>query len=205
MTSNSGEIWVLLLAPLLGFPLPLLPIQILWVNLVTDGLPGLAFSAEPAEPDVMRRPPRPPRESVFAHGMWQHMLWFGLLIGGLSLLTAAGVDMTDLERWRTMVFTTLVTAQLFQALAIRSETESLWTLGLLSNRYMLGAVLATLAAQILVTYVPIFNAVFKTVPLSADELALCLGLGFAVLPLVELEKWLARRGLIFGAERATNP
>ncbi len=205
MTSNSGEIWVLLLAPLLGFPLPLLPIQILWVNLVTDGLPGLAFSAEPAEPDVMRRPPRPPRESVFARGMWQHMLWFGLLIGGLSLLTAAGVDMTDLERWRTMVFTTLVTAQLFQALAIRSETESLWTLGLLSNRYMLGAVLATLAAQILVTYVPIFNAVFKTVPLSADELALCLGLGFAVLPLVELEKWLARRGLIFGTERATNP
>ena len=85
MTGNSGEIWTLFLAPLIGLPIPLLPIHILWVNLVTDGLPGLALATEPAEPGVMQRPPRPPAESVFAHGLWQHCLWVGLLIGGLCL------------------------------------------------------------------------------------------------------------------------
>src|SRR5688572_14556475 len=78
MTGNSGEIWTIFLAPLLGLPIPLLPIHILWVNLVTDGLPGLALAAEPAEPGVMKRPPRPPGESVFAGGLWQHTLWVGL-------------------------------------------------------------------------------------------------------------------------------
>ena len=82
MTGNSGEIWTIFLAPLLGLPIPLLPIHILWINLVTDGLPGLALAAEPAERGIMRRPPRPPQESLFAHGMWQHILWVGLLIGG---------------------------------------------------------------------------------------------------------------------------
>ena len=121
LTSNSGEIWVLLLAPFLGLPVPLVPIQILWVNLVTDGLPGLAFSAEPAEHGVMQRPPRPPQESVFAHGMWLHIAWVGLLIGGLSLGTSFWADGQSVPYWQTMVFTTLVIAQLSQALAVRSE------------------------------------------------------------------------------------
>ena len=90
LTGNSGEIWVLFLAPLLGMPIPLLPIHILWVNLVTDGLPGLALAAEPAERGVMRRPPRPPGESVFTHGLWQHALWVGLLIGALCLACRPG-------------------------------------------------------------------------------------------------------------------
>ena len=89
MTGNSGEIWTIFLAPLLGLPIPLLPIHILWINLVTDGLPGLALSAEPEERGLMRRPPRPPRESIFAHGMWQHIVWVGLLMGAASLATQA--------------------------------------------------------------------------------------------------------------------
>lgn len=90
ITGNSAEIWTLLLAPLMGLPIPLLPLHILWINLVTDGLPGLAFAAEPAERGVMRRPPRPPGESLFAGGMWQHTLWVGLLIAALCLASRPG-------------------------------------------------------------------------------------------------------------------
>ena len=132
LTGNSGEIWVLFLAPLLGMPIPLLPIHILWVNLVTDGLPGLALAAEPAERGVMQRPPRPPQESVFAHGLWQHALWVGLLIGALCLgvqawALRAGADEAANAHWQTMVFTVLTFAQMAHLLAIRSERESLFT------------------------------------------------------------------------------
>ena len=125
MTGNSGEIWVLFLAPLLGMPVPLLPIQILWVNLVTDGLPGLALAAEPAERGVMQRPPRPTRESVFAHGLWQHAFLVGLLIGALCLgvqawaLGGSGGEATR-THWQTMVFTVLTLCQMTHLLAIRS-------------------------------------------------------------------------------------
>jgi len=85
MTGNSGEIRTMFLAPFVGLPIPLLPIHILWVNLVTDGLPGLALAAEPEAHGIMRRPPRPPRESLFAHGMSQYMLCAGLLIGAVTL------------------------------------------------------------------------------------------------------------------------
>jgi Ca2+-transporting ATPase len=193
MTSNAGEIWVLLLAPLIGLPLPLLPIHILWINLVTDGFPGLAFSGERAEADVMRRPPRPPGESVFAHGTWQHIFWAGLVIAGLSLVTAAWTGTQNLVYWQTMVFTTLVTAQLFQALALRSEISSLARIGLFSNPYMIVTVAATLAAQLIVVYAPPFNALLHTAPLALADLSICLALGSATLPVIEIQKWLARR------------
>jgi Ca2+-transporting ATPase len=85
LTTNSAEIWVMLVAPFLGMPLPLLPLQILWINLVSDGLPALSLSMEPAEPGTMRRPPHPPAESLFARGLGAHALWVGLLMAGLSL------------------------------------------------------------------------------------------------------------------------
>lgn len=193
LTSNSGEIWVLLLAPFVGLPLPLLPIQILWVNLVTDGLPGLALSAEPAERDIMERPPRPPRESVFAHGMGRHIAIVGLVIGGLSLATAIFSKGADVTYWQTMVFTTLVVAQLAQATAVRSEHESLLAIGVFSNLYLVGAVGLTLVAQILAVYVPFLNGILHTTPLAFADLAVCLSLGAVVLPMVEAGKWLARR------------
>jgi Ca2+-transporting ATPase len=195
--SNFGEILVLFLAPLLGLPMPLLPIQILWINLVTDGLPGLAFSAEPAESNIMRRPPRSPSASLTAGGVWQHMLWMGLLIGALSLLTALWAPAGDTSHWQSMVFTTLVVAQLFQALGMRTDTDSLLKVGLLSNAYMFGAVALSFAVQLAVLYVPPLSAIFNTTPLPLGDLAICLGLGAIVLPAVELEKWLARRGLSY--------
>jgi Ca2+-transporting ATPase len=193
MTSNSGEIWVLVLAPLLGLPLPLLPLHILWINLVTDGLPGLALSAEPAERDVMQRRPRPPEESIFAHGMAGHILWVGLLIGGLTLATQAWTWMRGQAEWQTMVFTVLVVAQLFHCLAIRSERYSLFGIGLFTNPALVVAIVVTVLAQLAVIYLPPLNAVFRTVPLSAAQLAACFAIGSIVLVAVELEKFVRRR------------
>jgi Ca2+-transporting ATPase len=204
MTSNSGEIWTLFLAPFLGLPIPLLPIHILWINLVTDGLPGLTLAMEPEEKGLMQRPPRPPHENIFAHGMWQHIIWVGLLIGGLSLLAQAWAFYGGSAHWQTMVFTTLTLAQLVHVLAIRSEQESLFTIGLFSNLPLLGAVLGTVLLQLAVVYVPWFNAVFKTEPLGAVELGLCFLLAAAVFIAVEMEKWLVRRGLIYQGE-TTHP
>jgi Ca2+-transporting ATPase len=194
MTGNSGEIWTIFLAPLVGLPIPLLPIHILWVNLVTDGLPGLALAAEPAEPGVMQRPPRPPQESLFAHGMWQHILGVGLLIGGLCLGVQAWALSTGHAHGQTMVFTVLTLSQMAHVLAIRSETQPLWRLGLGTNKPLLGAVLLTFALQLATIYVPFLNPVFKTQPLSAAELALCLAAAALVWGVVEVEKaWRRRR------------
>src|SRR3989344_5059987 len=188
MTGNSGEIWTIFLAPLLLLPIPLLPIHILWVNLVTDGLPGLALAAEPAERGIMQRPPRAPRESLFAHGMWQHILGVGLLIGGLCLAVQAWALHTGHAHWQTMVFTVLTLAQMAHVIAIRSESEPIWRLGLLSNRPLLGAVLLTFALQMATIYVPWLNPIFRTEPLSIGELALCIGAALVVLVVVEIEK-----------------
>lgn len=197
MTSNSGEVWTIFLAPFLGLPLPLLPIQILWVNLVTDGLPGLALSVEGEERNIMERPPRPPNESVFAHGMWQHMIWVGLLIGGLSLGAQAWAYHSGSENWQTVVFTVLTLSQLVNAMAVRSESESLFTLGWFSNPALFGAVVLTLGLQLTVIYFDPLHAVFKTSDLSLDELLVALGLPWVVLVAIEIEKWLIRRGLIY--------
>jgi len=197
MSSNSGEIWTLFLAPFLGLPIPLLPIHILWINLVTDGLPGLAFTAEPAEPGIMRRAPRPPDESIFAHGMWQHIVWVGLFVGGISIASLAWAVSRGVEYWQTVVFTVLTVSQLFHSLAVRSETASLFTIGLFSNLPMLGAVVLTVLLQMAVIYVPALNAVFHTQPLPMFDLAVCLLLSSLVLFAVEIEKWLVRRDLIY--------
>ena len=180
MTSNAGEICTLFVAPLLGLPLPLLPIHILWVNLLTDGLPGLAFSAEPAERDVMRRPPRPPDEPVLGRAQWIDVAWIGILIATLTI----GAQWWELERgmsyWQTVVFTTLVLAQLWNALALRSPDRTLWEIGVFGNPALLGALALTVLAQLAVVYVPTLNVIFHTEPLPLADLMLCFGLGACV-------------------------
>jgi Ca2+-transporting ATPase len=197
VTTNSAEIWTIFLAPFLGLPIPLLPIHILWINLVTDSLPALALTAEPAERGIMRRPPRPLQESIFAHGMWQHMLWMGLLMAALTLLTQAWAYHTGHAHWQTMVFTVLTLTQLVHVMAIRSEKESLFTIGLFSNRPMALALFVTFILQMATIYVPALNPIFKTEPLDASELAACLVISGVVLLAVEIEKWLVRRGWIY--------
>ena len=193
LACNSGEIWTIFLAPFLGLPIPLLPIQILWINLITDGLPGLALASEPAEPDIMRRPPRQPGESIFSGGLGAHVLWVGLLIGAVCLAAQYWGIKTGRDHWQTIVFTVLCLSQLGQALAIRSEKRTLWELGLLSNRPLLAAVCLTAGLQGLVIYTPWLNRLFRTSPLSAAELGLALALSATVFLAVEAEKLVRRR------------
>jgi Ca2+-transporting ATPase len=190
MSSNAGEIWTLFLAPFLGLPIPLLPIHILWINLVTDGLPALAFSAEPAEPGIMRRPPRPPDESLFAGGMWQYIVWVGLLIGGVSLLSQAWAISRDVTYWQTIVFTVLTFAQIFHSLAVRSDSAAIWRLGLFSNLPLIGAIGLTIALQLMVIYVPALNPIFKTEPLPLVDLLACFAFALVVLVVVETRKFI---------------
>jgi Ca2+-transporting ATPase len=195
MTTNSAEVWTLFLAPFLGLPVPLLPIQILWINLVTDGLPGLALAVEPAEGNVMQRPPRPVREGVFARGLGIHVLWVGLFMAALALGAQAWFVDAGAEqgRWQTITFTMLCFVQLSHVLAVRSERESLFTQGLRSNKPLLGAVAIAIALQLAIIYVPALNRLFKTQPLGAAELALTVAGAFSVFAVVETEKWIRRR------------
>jgi Ca2+-transporting ATPase len=193
LTCNSGEIWTIFLAPFLGLPIPLLPIQILWINLVTDGLPGLALAAEAGEPDLMSRPPRSPGESLFSGGLGTHVIWVGLLIGLLCLATQAWAIRTG-AHWQTMVFTVLCLSQLGHAAAIRSEKRSLFQMGILSNKPLLYSLLLTTGLQLAVVYTPWLNRIFRTAPLPPRELALVLALSSVVFFAVEGEKLARRRG-----------
>ena len=162
LSSNIGELLVMLLAPFLGMPLPLLPIQILWINLVTDGLPGLALAVEPGEQGVMKRSPFHPKESIFSRGIGTQILWIGALMGLMSLGSGYFFWLNDpTSSWQTMVFTTLTIAQMGNALAIRSSRDSLFKIGLLSNRLMVGAVLLTFVLQLALIYVPFFQRFFQ--------------------------------------------
>jgi Ca2+-transporting ATPase len=194
MTTNSAELWVMLLAPFLGMPLPLLPLQILWLNLMTDGPPALALSVEPAERDIMRRLPYHPNERIFGRGMGRHIIWVGLFMGAVSLGVGYWYWYTAHPNWQTMVFFTLTLSQLSHVLAIRSERDSLFIIGLLSNKPLLGAVIATIILQLAVVYVPFLQGIFMTMGLSAGDLALSMALSTVVFSGVELEKWLIRRG-----------
>ncbi len=192
MTSNSGEIWTILLAPLVGLPVPLLPIHILWINLATDGLPGLALAAEPQEQGIMSRPPRPPKESIFADGLAIHLVWVGLLMGAVSLVVQAAAIRLGGTHWQTMVFTVLCFSQMGHVLAIRSDRDSFFSQGLMSNRPLVGAVALTVVLQLATIYVPFLQPVFKTQALSPGELAAALAASTVVFWAVELEKLIKR-------------
>jgi len=189
LTTNSGEIWTLFLAPLMGLPIPLLPIHILWINLMTDGLPALALTVEPEEGVVMKRPPRHPKESIFAYGLGIHAIWVGLLMAGAVIFVQAWSIRTGDAHWQTMVFTVLCLSQFGHVLAIRSERESLFKIGLLSNKPLLVSVLLSFFAQMATIYVPFLNPIFRTAPLTAGELIFTFALSSVVFIAVEIEKW----------------
>lgn len=193
VTSNSGEVAVMLFTQLFGMPLPLTTLQILWMNLVTDGVPGLALGLEPTERDAMRRPPYAPGESIFSRGIGRHVAMIGLLLALVAFGVGYGAWSVGNPAWGTMVFMTLTLSQLGHALAVRSNRDSLFTLGLRSNPLLLAAVLMTLTLQMAVVYLPPFQALFGTVPLAMADLALCLTLSTIVFWAVELEKWWLRR------------
>ena len=190
LATNAGELWVMLLGPLLGMPLPLLPLQILWINLVTDGLPALALSVERPERDVMARPPRRSSESLLGDGMLWHIGWVGLLIGAVALSMGLWGWRSGSPTWQSMVFTTLALLQLAHVLAIRVERGSVLGRVFFANRALVGSVLLLVALQLAVLYLPFLQGAFGTVPLNATELAMCFIASTVVFWAVEAEKWL---------------
>ncbi len=200
--SNIGEVLTIAAAPILGLGgVPLSPLQILWMNLVTDGLPALALAVEPAEPNVMKRPPFSPRESIFARGLGWYMIRIGIIFAILSIVLmewayfhskAVVTPTLDRDRWKTMVFTTLCLAQMGHALAIRSNTRLFIQMNPFSNPYVLGAVVVTTILQMLLIYVPPLRAFFGTHILSLPELAICFGFSSLMFVWIELEKLFIR-------------
>jgi Ca2+-transporting ATPase len=193
LTGNAGELWVILLAPFLGMPLPLIPLQILWVNLLADGVLALALSVEPPEREIMQRSPRPPTESIFSRGVGLNIMGVGLLLGLVLLAIAYSYWSTGQASWQTMVFTTLALSRVWLAETMRSERDSLFRLGLGSNRPLLGAVAVTIGLQMLVVYSPLLQPIFQTTGLSVRDLAICLGLSTVGFWAIELQKGVARR------------
>ncbi len=201
--SNIGEVLVIAAAPLLGLGgVPLSPLQILWMNLVTDGLPALALAMEPAEPNVMSRPPYDPRESIFSRGLGFYMLRIGVIFAILTIILMIWAydhahQAGDPDRWKTMVFTTLCLAQMGHALAVRSDTRLIVQLNPFSNPYILGAVTLTSLLQLLLVYFEPFRNFFGTHWLSLEELGVCFGFSMLMFLWIELEtgQWEVLGGL----------
>ncbi|NOK58253.1 MAG: cation-translocating P-type ATPase [Chloroflexi bacterium AL-W] len=199
VAGNIGKVAVMLLWPalfvLLGMPVEvavaLLPLQLLWLNLMTDGLLGLSMGVEPAEHNVMRRAPHSPQDGIFSGGVGFQVAWTGMLIGAIALGVGFWYYTAGLSQWQTMMFTTLAFLQIFQALATRSSTESLWSIGVFSNRAMVGIITLVTILQLAALYTPL--SVFLGVQaLTLSEVLICVGLGSILLIALELEKAILR-------------
>jgi Ca2+-transporting ATPase len=188
VAGNIGKVLVMLLAPFLGKPIPLLPLQLLWLNLLTDGLLGLGMGVEGPERDTMKRDPYSPKEGVFSRGGWLQVSWIGGLIGALALALGAYYFFTGREEWQTMVFTFLAFAQVFQALASRSSKESLFKIGVLSNPMLAAIAALVVVLQLAVIYIPFLSGFFDVMPLSLCDLSIAAGAGILVFVAMEIEK-----------------
>lgn len=194
LAGNIGKVLLVFLGPLLGMPLPLLPFQILWLNLVTDGALGLGIGVEPAEADSMRRPPQPATAPVLTGYLWCQVVWLGMLLGGTNLLVAYWAFTSNQPGWQTIVMSTVVLLQIIEAHAGRSARLSVFKLNPLSNRVLPVISIFIILVQAAVIYMPALHDLFGTQALSARQLIVPLGAGLFVLVIVEGYKWLGRKG-----------
>ena len=199
IAGNIGKVTVMLFAPLLGIAVALQPLQLLWLNLLTDGLLGLGLGVEPPEHDTMRHPPRSPKAGFLSGGLGRDIGWVGLLVGaiglGLGYLYYDPTNPAD-TTWQTMIFTTLAFLQIGQALASRSTQTSLFGLGLRSNPLMTVMVLITLGLQLLAIYAPFLRDFFRVTPLSGLDLTVSLVCGSLVFIAIEGQKWMTATNLV---------
>ncbi|HYG63512.1 MAG TPA: HAD-IC family P-type ATPase, partial [Thermoanaerobaculia bacterium] len=195
LSSNIGEIGLMAGASLLGLPLPLSAVQILYVNLATDGLPALALAVDPPEDDLMRRPPRDPRTGIFTRpvvalmlvgGIWSTLVNLGLFVWALR-------SGRGLEEAMTMAFVSLVMIQFFKSYNYRSDRQSVLHHPF-ANKWLNLAIVWELVLLALIVYLPVLQEPFGTFPLSAADLAIIGGLSLTISPVLELAKWMERRG-----------
>jgi P-type Ca2+ transporter type 2C len=183
----------MLAAAVLGLPLPLLPLHLLWINLVTDGLPALALVMDPADDDVLARPPRHPDEPMLGRPQWNYIILAGLLEAAATLGTFAwALQSRDLVEARNLAFSVLVFGELFRAFAARSTTLTFWEVGAFTNLRLLGVVLVSVLVQLGIQHVPATRAFFQIGPLSLADSALTVVVGLCPVTIIELQK-LARR------------
>jgi P-type Ca2+ transporter type 2C len=193
LACNFAEILTIFMAPVVGLPIPLLPIHILWINLVTDSLPGLALAGEKADTQIMQRPPRNPREGIFSQGLGFYTIWVGVLMATVTLVMQAWAIHVGDAHWQTMVFTVLCFSQMAQAQVSRSEDEYIYRMGVFTNRPLIGAIALTTILQIAIIYLPFLNRIFNTAPLTITELGFSVLVSAITFHAVELEKFLKRR------------
>lgn len=193
LTTNSSEIWVIFLAPFFALPIPLLPLHILWINLISDGLPCLALATDPPEKNIMNRPPRNPKENIFSGGLGIHVLWVGFMMGAITILTQAVAINLNIANWQTIVFSVLCLSQLGNAFTARSETDSVFKIGFFSNRPLIIAVFASVLLQLFVIYTPFMNSIFKTAPLSINELGFVFLISSLIFFIVEFQKLIKKK------------
>jgi Ca2+-transporting ATPase len=195
LSCNLAEILTVFLASASGFGIPLLPIHILWINLLTDGLPGLALVAEPAEEDIMKQPPKPPKESLFAGGMASRIIFTAIILTGAALFMqwyTVSHDY-DVRSQQTAVFTTLCFVQLANAQAVRSMYHSIFKIGLLSNRKMLLTIVLTIILQLLIVYLPFLHPVFRTTTLTAHLMEMVLVVTLISTLAIEVVKFISKK------------
>jgi len=193
LACNFAEILTIFMAPVVGLPMPLLPIHILWINLVTDSLPGLALASEKADAQIMNRPPRSPAEGIFARGLGIYTIWVGVLMATVTLVTQAWAIYIGDAHWQTMVFTVLCFSQMGQAMVSRSEYDFIYRMGIFTNRPLVGAIALTFILQLAIIYLPVLNKIFNTAPLTLLELGLCMILSTITFHAVELEKLIKKK------------
>ncbi|MEN9217343.1 MAG: cation-transporting P-type ATPase, partial [Gloeomargarita sp. HHBFW_bins_162] len=201
--SNIGEVLTIATAPLIGLGgTPLSPLQILWMNLATDGIPALALAVEPGRAVVMHQPPKDPKESIFARGLGAYMVRVGIVLALITIVLMVWAfdytnnytpDGLDPRRWQTMVFTTLCLSQMGHALAVRSDSRLLIELNLVSNPWIWWAVGLMSLAQVLIVYVPPLRQFFNVFYLTPAEFLICMAFSTLVFVWVELEKLVIRR------------
>jgi len=193
IAGNIGKVMVMLLAPFMGISVAITPLQMLWLNLLTDGLLGLGMGFEPAEKNTMQRPPHSPQAGVFSDGLGVHVIWVGILIGVIALVLGGWYYLTGREQWQTVLFSTLAFAQVWQAFGTRSIRESLFTIGIFTNKVLFGLIISVVALQLGVLLIPGLKAFFRVIDLTSGDLFLIIVASSLVFIATEIEKWLIQR------------
>ena len=195
LSCNLAEILTIFFAPVLGLAIPLLPTHILWINLVTDGLPGLALVGEPAEKNIMEQPPRSPKENLFAGGLMSRIVLTGALMALATIITQVWAERNGYEvrLQQTMVFTVLCFIQLGNALSVRSARQQMFTSALFANRGMWGSIILTVTLQLMIIYVPVLQSIFKTGSLDWNAMRAILLVSVITTGMIELVKYFSRK------------
>ena len=188
IATNIGEIVTIFMGLIMGLKSPLLAIQLLWINLVTDSLPAIAIGLEPPEKDIMQRPPVDSRKGIFADGLWNKIIVEGIMLGMLTLIAfSIGNKYYGLDVGRTMAFVSLGVLELVHSFNIKSE-ESIFKIGIMENKYLIGSFVLGTVVQTIVVIIPALAEIFKLVPLNQTQWIITIIISLLPIPIMELQK-----------------